>query len=710
MKKRILSITIFALVIAMLLATVSFAANLQKGSKGTDVRYLQMNLNGIGISCGSADGAFGANTEKAVKAFQEQQGLSVDGIAGKKTLSAMKKIITAIQKDLNTLGYDCGSADGVFGSKTTTALKKFQKAQGLTADGIATESIRDALADAVSEAKAAKKQADKQASEAKKEPKKETETKKARIYVITYNANGGTKAPAKQNHTENTTSLISKQQPVRTGHIFLGWSDSKSGDVIYESGDKYEENDNITLYAVWEKEKVKQQLSDLETFEKTKSSVNKWYIVDEESTDKGTPLRSAPVSGDNITGYAKKNTALKVKYQGKNNVNNVWYQLENGSFIFSDRVRAAKSLSLTYNANGGAKAPASATMTESVPFKLSSSTPTLNGHAFAGWAESSSATSVKYTAGQEITPAKNLTLYAVWKKASSSTAKIAAGKYAPPANMESGKTYSISGVITADNNITSVTAGIYYSDGTATAQVKTVNPNAKSYDIKKLDKSIGFGELPDADYRFKVTVTESNGATKALVDNAFSVRNKYTKEKTKAIKQFEQKVLTTWIKPVEANYLQDIRGTGRGFGSSRDSGKRRHAAVDYVVKYKSSDTPVYAMQSGTVVEYMNNNFWAGTGCVAVKHDDGSVARYCEVRPTVKMGEKVTQGQQIATIIPNTNNNNSMLHLELYLGTSSGAFSQYKNKYDYVTGTFNRRADLINPDFTIEMTRTRANIK
>ena len=349
-------------------------------------------------------------------------------------------------------------------------------------------------------------------------------------------------------------------------------------------------------------------------------------------------------------------------------------------------------------------------MTENVAFKLSYAVPTKTGYTFIGWAESSSASSAKYTAGKEITPTKNLTLYAVWQKTTASTAKIAKGNYAPPAKLESGKKYSISGVITADNNITSVTAGIYYSDGTPTAEVKTVNPNAKSYDIKKLDSSIGFGELPDKDYRFKVTVTEANGATKTLVDNAFSVRNKYTKEKSEAVKQFEQKALSTWVKPVESDYLKDIRGTGRGFGSTRDNGARNHAAVDYVVKYGSDNIPVYAMQAGTVIEYSEKGFWKGTGCVAIKHDDGSVARYCEVRPTVKKGDKITQGQQIARIVPNTQNKNSMLHLELYLGTASGSLSKSGNKtYNYVIGAFNRRADLINPDFTIELTRTHASI-
>jgi g-D-glutamyl-meso-diaminopimelate peptidase len=37
---------------------------------------------------------------------------------------------------LNDKGFDCGNADGIFGAKTLAAVKTYQKAHGLTADGI----------------------------------------------------------------------------------------------------------------------------------------------------------------------------------------------------------------------------------------------------------------------------------------------------------------------------------------------------------------------------------------------------------------------------------------------------------------------------------------------------------------------------------------------------------------------------------------------
>ena len=60
---------------------------LKKGCEGEDVRALQTLLIGYGYSCGpdGADGDFGSNTDKALRAYQKANGLEVDGICGPKT-------------------------------------------------------------------------------------------------------------------------------------------------------------------------------------------------------------------------------------------------------------------------------------------------------------------------------------------------------------------------------------------------------------------------------------------------------------------------------------------------------------------------------------------------------------------------------------------------------------------------------------------------
>ena len=55
------------------------------GSSGNDVKSLQILLNGLGYNCGSADGKFGAKTESAVKKFQANKKIDVDGCCGPQT-------------------------------------------------------------------------------------------------------------------------------------------------------------------------------------------------------------------------------------------------------------------------------------------------------------------------------------------------------------------------------------------------------------------------------------------------------------------------------------------------------------------------------------------------------------------------------------------------------------------------------------------------
>ena len=59
------------------------------GSRGDEVRQIQEKLKRWGYYSGNVDGIYGSQTMEAVKAFQRKNGLTVDGIAGTKTLAAM---------------------------------------------------------------------------------------------------------------------------------------------------------------------------------------------------------------------------------------------------------------------------------------------------------------------------------------------------------------------------------------------------------------------------------------------------------------------------------------------------------------------------------------------------------------------------------------------------------------------------------------------
>ena len=84
-----------------------------------------------------------------------------------------------------------------------------------------------------------------------------TYTQKAvdKTYTLSYDANGGSGAPAKESKTTTASSAdftVSSTEPVRENYDFLGWADSKdAAEADYKSRDKITVSGDKTLYAVW---------------------------------------------------------------------------------------------------------------------------------------------------------------------------------------------------------------------------------------------------------------------------------------------------------------------------------------------------------------------------------------------------------------------------------------------------------------------------
>lgn len=141
---------------------------LRLNSQGTAVSQMQTDLKQLGYYYADITGKFGEKTEAAVKEFQKDKKLVADGVAGTKTLEAISAAITAaggssssglsglkigstgdrvrqMQQDLTALGYYYGDISGHYGTLTQAAVKKFQKAKGITQDGIAGTTTLNAI-------------------------------------------------------------------------------------------------------------------------------------------------------------------------------------------------------------------------------------------------------------------------------------------------------------------------------------------------------------------------------------------------------------------------------------------------------------------------------------------------------------------------------------------------------------------------------------
>jgi membrane-bound lytic murein transglycosylase B len=123
---------------------------------------LQLLLNGLGYDAGGADGLFGSNTRRAVRAFQVDQNLAADGFP---TAALLERIraragvapeparepqglgrsgVRELQRLLTRLGYRVGRADGVIGERTRDAIRAFERRQGMEVRGRATDIVLEA--------------------------------------------------------------------------------------------------------------------------------------------------------------------------------------------------------------------------------------------------------------------------------------------------------------------------------------------------------------------------------------------------------------------------------------------------------------------------------------------------------------------------------------------------------------------------------------
>ncbi len=131
------------------------------GDRGPAVRQIAHLLRNLGLLA-SPDGpdepadVFDEALDRAVRAFQQDRGLLVDGIVGPHTYRRLDEArwqlgdrvltyrsgqplagddVLALQRRVLELGFDVGRVDGVFGAQTERAVREFQRNIGVPDDG-----------------------------------------------------------------------------------------------------------------------------------------------------------------------------------------------------------------------------------------------------------------------------------------------------------------------------------------------------------------------------------------------------------------------------------------------------------------------------------------------------------------------------------------------------------------------------------------------
>jgi len=87
---------VLGLVLSVFITSIAYGALgdrlLARGMNGADVKQLQTKLTQLGYAVGPVDGKFGVKTQAAVRKFQQDRGLKVDGIVGSKTTQELNRL------------------------------------------------------------------------------------------------------------------------------------------------------------------------------------------------------------------------------------------------------------------------------------------------------------------------------------------------------------------------------------------------------------------------------------------------------------------------------------------------------------------------------------------------------------------------------------------------------------------------------------------
>ena len=134
----------------------------RRGDTGPAVEEVRATLTALGLLeqpwlLSREAEVFDEATDRAVRAFQQRRGVTVDGLVGPETYAALQAArlslgdrillhvpgrllggddVAALQERLLELGFDAGRVDSQFGSRTEQALVRFQREYGLVSDGV----------------------------------------------------------------------------------------------------------------------------------------------------------------------------------------------------------------------------------------------------------------------------------------------------------------------------------------------------------------------------------------------------------------------------------------------------------------------------------------------------------------------------------------------------------------------------------------------
>ena len=236
------------------------------------------------------------------------------------------------------------------------------------------------------------------------------------IYTVHFDANGGTGTMDDQNIEPNTNTNLCANAFTRSGYVFLGWSTTSDGDVVYTDGQSVtniaEAGQTITLYARW---------TDTYTvhFDKNELDIFVTGSMADQTFHAGETKQLSKCTFTSPADYT---------FLG-------WSTTADGSVVYIDEQSVcdlttpntditlyaqwqAPAVSVThtvhFDANGGTGTMANQVYSIMERAKLTANTFTRDGYSFTNWNTAADGSGTTYTDQQNIHPSSDMTLYAQW--------------------------------------------------------------------------------------------------------------------------------------------------------------------------------------------------------------------------------------------------------------------------------------------------------
>ncbi len=231
-------------------------------------------------------------------------------------------------------------------------------------------------------------------------------------YNVTFNANGGSGAPATQKKIHGQTLTLSATEPKRTYYTFLGWATSSTATTAtYSAGGSYTSNTAVTLYAVWKPNTYSISYNGNGGTGATGPNVpsaSQTYVY-------GTPVTindsCYTKTGCTFVGWSTDKNATSATYTaGQTGV-----KFSGDVILYAVWKTNEYTIFLDMN-DGSGKDYKSLKKMHGTSITLPTTIPERTYYEFLGWATSSSATTATYAAGATYTGNASTRLYAVWKR------------------------------------------------------------------------------------------------------------------------------------------------------------------------------------------------------------------------------------------------------------------------------------------------------